>query len=103
MYYAPEYESVDSLIALGGMIIASLMTGKKGEVPFGATAIPLFDLEIFKRKLYASGYLVRELAVGGLHATKGDIPKLDDFDSKAPSDKRSKLPKPIICFRIEGN
>ena len=103
MYYAPEYESVDSLIALGGMIIASLMTGEKGEVPFGATAIPLFDLEIFKRKLYASGYLVRELAVGRLHATKGDIPKLDDFDSKAPSDKRSKLPKPIICFRIEGN
>lgn len=102
MYYAPDFESVDIYRALAALIVY-LKTGNKPEINPLSITIPLFNLEIFKRKLYDSGYLLRALYGGIFIATKGFTPSPSEFDSKASYDKRSQLPKPIICFRIEGN
>ena len=104
MYYAPEHESVDGINALGAALIFSFIMKKEATANVDATNIPLFNLEIFKRKLYASAYLLRSgMGFGSYSVTKGVLPNVGDFDSKASPDKRSKLPKPLICFRIEGN
>lgn len=104
MYYSPYHESVDAINVLGATIIMAGLFDKEFTPNVDATNIPLFNLEIFKRKLYASAYLLRlGSGFGSYSVTKGVHPNAGDFDSKASPDKRSKLPKPLICFRIEGN
>ena len=104
MYYSPYHESVDAINVLGATIIMAGLLDKEFTPNVDATNIPLFNLEIFKRKLYASAYLLRlGSGFGSYSVTKGVHPNAGDFDSKASPDKRSKLPKPLICFRIEGN
>ena len=104
MYYVPYHESVDAINALGTTIIMGELLDKEFTPNVGATNIPLFNLEIFKRKLYATAYLLRlGNGFGSYSVTKDVLPNPGDFNSKVSPDKRSKLPKPIICFRIEGN
>nr|DAX91953.1 MAG TPA: hypothetical protein [Caudoviricetes sp.] len=104
MYYVPYHESVDAINVLGATITIANLLDKEFTTNVDATNIPLFNLEIFKRKLYASAYLLRlGNGFGSYSVTKGVHPNPGDFNSKVSPDKRSKLPKPIICFRIEGN
>lgn len=105
MYYAPDIGSVDTIKAIS--ILASIYSNtKKIDIKHVISpTIPLFNLEMFRKKLHASAYLIRSIfdIFGGATATKGDVPDILEFDPKEPYDKRSQLPKPIICFRIEGN
>lgn len=104
MYYAPDIGSVDTIKAIS-MLAAFYSKPSTLDINYIASpTMPLFNLEMFKKKLSASAYLVRSIFdFFGLSVTKGDFPDFGDFDSQASYDKRSKLPKPIICFRIEGN
>lgn len=104
MYYAIDVGNVDLISVAVFLSVIYAEGGNNNENPIILPIIPLFNLEMFRRKLSASAYLVRSVLESIAFAvTKDSVPSFRDFDSKVPYDKRAQLPKPIICFRIEGN
>lgn len=104
MYYAIDVGNVDLISVAVFLSVIYAAGGNNNENPIILPIIPLFNLEMFRRKLSASAYLVRSVLESSAFAvTKDSVPSFRDFDSKVPYDKRAQLPKPIICFRIEGN
>jgi len=104
MYYAIDVGNVDLISVAVFLSVIYAAGGNNNEKPIILPIIPLFNLEMFRRKLSASAYLVRSVLESSAFAvTKDSVPSFRDFDSKVPYDKRAQLPKPIICFRIEGN
>ena len=104
MYYAIDVGNVDLISVAVFLSVIYAAGGNNNENPIILPIIPLFNLEMFRRKLSASAYLVRSVLESIAFAvTKDSVPSFRDFDSKVPYDKRAQLPKPIICFRIEGN
>lgn len=104
MYYAIDVGNVDLISVAVFLSVIYAAGGNNNEKPIILPIIPLFNLEMFRRKLSASAYLVRSVLESSAFAvTKDSVPSFRDFDSKVPYDKRAQLPKPLICFRIEGN